>query len=130
MALIRRADGAAGSDELEHGSHLDAALQAASDRAEARVDVVHPLDLLAPVLGHREPVVDRDSLEHQHAVAVEYLADRFDPVSLPLDFDLTRLQRACERAGQSAPGRRHDVVKRGRLRREVVGGHPIVVGHF
>ena len=91
---------------------------------------MHPLNLLAPIMGHREAVVDGDSLEHQHAVAVEYLADRFDAISLPLDFDLTRLQRPCERACESTARCSHHVVERRRLRREVVGGHPIVVGHL
>ena len=91
---------------------------------------MHPLNLLAPILGHRKAVVDGDSLEHQHAVAVEHLADGLNAVSLPLDFDLTRFQRAGKRAGQSAAGCGDHVVQRGRLRREVVGGHPIVVGHL
>jgi hypothetical protein len=94
------------------------------------MESMHVLDLRAPVPGNLQPVADRDPLDHEHAVLVLDLADRLDVVVLVLDLDLTRLQRARERAGQSAAGRGHHVVERRRARREVLGLHPVVVGHL
>jgi hypothetical protein len=107
--------------------HLDAALEAASDRAEAGVEPVDPLDLLAPVLRHRQPVVDADAPDHEHLLLEHHLADRLDLVALPIDIDVTRFQRAGEGAGQSAAGGGHHVVKRGRVRGVLVGTDAVVL---
>jgi hypothetical protein len=61
--------------------------------------------------------MDPDALDHEHAVLVLDVAPRLDPVVALLNVDLTRLQRARERAAQSAGGRRDDVVERGGLGR-------------
>jgi hypothetical protein len=94
------------------------------------VEPVHALDLLAPVGRHGEAVMDGDALDHQDAVAVEHLADGFDLVVVGLDFDVTRLQRACECAGQSPAGRGDDVVERRRVGRIVVRADAVVLGHL
>lgn len=65
--------------------------------------------------------MDSDPLDHKHVVLGLDLADSLDLEPLALDVDLTRFQRAGKRAGQSAAGRRHDVVERGRVRRELLG---------
>jgi hypothetical protein len=79
---------------------------------------VDALDFRSLLLGHRQPVMDSDPLEHEHALPVEHLANRLDLVPLWIDFDLTRLQRACEGAGQSTPGGCDHVVERRGVRRE------------
>jgi hypothetical protein len=58
------------------------------------------------------------------------ISDRLNLVSVGRDFDLTRLQRAGERAGQSPAGGRHDVVERSRVRGVVRRRDPVVLGHF
>lgn len=103
------------SGQLELGAYLDAALEAARDRAEARVEPVHAFDLLTPVLLDSEPVVNGYPPDHEHLVLEHHLADRLDLVALRIDLDVTRLQRAGEGASQSAASGRHDVVERGRM---------------
>jgi hypothetical protein len=56
------------------------------------------------------------------------LADGLDVVAPRIDFDLTRLQRAGKRAGQSAAGCGDYVVERGRVRRVAVGIDAVVLG--
>ena len=115
------------SDQFELGAHLDTALEAAGDRTEARVEPVHALDLLAPVLRNGEPVVNGDAPDHEHRVLEHHLADRLDLVALRIDIDVTRLQRAGEGAGQSAAGGRHHVVERGRVWGVLVGADTVVL---
>jgi hypothetical protein len=74
--------------------------------------------------------LDADPLDHQHAVLDLDLAPALDVVGVPLDFDLTRLQRAGKGARQSADGRGHHVVEGGRLRRSLLGINAVVLGHF
>jgi hypothetical protein len=81
------------------------------------------------VLRYWQPVVNGDPLDHEHAVTVEYLADRLDLVPLRIDFDLTRLQRAGESAGQSAARRGDDIVEHRGVRREPVRIDAVVLGH-
>ncbi len=63
-------------------------------------------------------------------VLVKDIPDRLNLVGVVLDFDLTRLQRAGERAGQSPAGGRHDVVERRRVRREVPWRDAVMLGHL
>jgi hypothetical protein len=84
----------------------------------------------AALVGDIEAVVDGDPLDDEDAVLVLDLADGLHVVARRIDFDLTRLQRAGERAGQSAAGCRHDVVQRGRARRELVGRDAVVLRHL
>jgi hypothetical protein len=109
---------------------LDAAVEAAGHGAGARVPALHALGVRATVLRDGKPVVDGDALEDQDAVAVEHLTGRLDLETLGIDFDLTRFQRAGERAGQSPAGRRDHIVQRGRARREAVRWHAVVLGHL
>jgi hypothetical protein len=92
------------------------------------MEAVYPLGLFAFVLGHGEPIVRCDALQHQHAVAVEDLADRFNVVSLGLNFDLTRLQRARERTGQSTTGGGNHVIEGRRARWEVACPAAVMLG--
>jgi hypothetical protein len=94
------------------------------------MEAVHPLDLLASLLRSAELVANGDSFDHEHVVLQENLAHGFNFEALPLDVDLTRLQRACERAGQSAAGGGHDIVERRRVRMELFGIGPIMLGHL
>jgi hypothetical protein len=64
--------------------------------------------------------VNRDALDHQHLVLGFDLANRFNLVPLTVHCDLTRFQRAGEGAGQSPASRGDDIVKRGRMRRELL----------
>jgi hypothetical protein len=94
------------------------------------MEAVNALGLLPLLLRYWQPVVNGDPLDHEHAVAVAYLADRLDLVPLRIDFDLTRLQRAGESAGQSAARRGDDVVERRGVRRELVRIDSVVLGHL
>jgi hypothetical protein len=94
------------------------------------MEAVDALGLLALVLRYGQPVVNGDPLNHEHAVAGEYLADRLNLVPLRIDFDLTRLQRAGEGAGQSAARRGDHVVERRGARRELIRIDTVVLGHL
>ncbi len=117
-----------GSDQLKLGLDVDGAPDAAGDRAEAGVEVVHAFDLLAAVLRDGEPIADRDAPDHQDLLVKHNLADRLDLKALRIDLDVTRFQRAGEGAGQSAAGGGYDVVKRGRVRRILLGRDAVVLG--
>jgi hypothetical protein len=110
------------SDQLEVG-----ALETARDRTEARVELVHALDLLAPVRRNGEPVVNGDAPDHEHLVLEHHLADRLDFVALRIDIDVTRFQRAGEGAGQSAARGRHHVVHGGRVWRVLAGADTVML---
>jgi len=93
------------------------------------VDAVNALDVLAAVGRYAaQPVAHGDSFDHEHAIAVEDLTLGLDLQRFGLELDSTRLQRARERARQSAAGRGHDVVERRGLRREVAGLDAVVIG--
>jgi hypothetical protein len=117
-------------DELKLGTHIDATLEAAGNRARSRMEAVDTLGLRPLLLRYWQRVVNGDPLNHEHAVTVPYLADRLDLVPLRIDFDLTRLQRAGESAGQSAARRGDDVVERRGVRRELLRIDSVVLGHL
>jgi hypothetical protein len=94
------------------------------------MEAVDALDLLSLLVRYRQPVVNGDSLDHEHAVTIEYLADCLDLVPLGINLDLTRLQRAGESAGESATRRGDDIVERRGVRREPVGVDTVVLGHL
>ena len=94
------------------------------------METVYSLDFRSLVVRHRQRVVDDDPLDYEHAVAVVDLAAGLHLVTVPLHFDLTRLQRAGKGAGQSAAGGGHHVVERGGVRRVVLGAHAVVLGHL
>jgi len=112
------------------GADLDRAGQASGDRAEAGMNVVHSFGVRSSLVGDGEPVVDSDPLDHEHSVVGFDLAGRLDVVALWIDFDLARLQRACERAGQSAAGRRNDVIERRGVWRVLGGIDAVVLGNL
>lgn len=117
-----------GLDQLEFRGDIDCALQAASDWTEAGMEGVHPFGLFAARVIDREAITHADAFDHEHVVLGLDLADRLDLVALSIDFDLTRFQRARERAGQSPASRSDDVVERGRVRRIAVRIHAVVLG--
>ena len=94
------------------------------------MEAVDALGLFSLLLRYWQAVVNGDPLDHEHAVTVEYLADRLHLVPLRIDFDLTRLQRAGESAGQSAARRGDDIVERRGVRREPVRIDTVVLGHL
>lgn len=89
---------------------------------------VHPFGLFPARVIDREAITHADAFDHEHVVLGLDLADRLDLVALRIDFDLTRFQRARERASQSPASRRDDVVERGRVRRIAVRIHAVVLG--
>ena len=107
---------------------VDRAGQAAGHRTETSVKAVNPLDVRAALVGDTEPIVDPDPLDHEDVILGLDLADGFDLILLRIDFDLARLQRAGESAGQSAARGGHDVVERRRVRRILPGLDPVVLG--
>ena len=119
---------AGGLDQLEFRGDVDCAFQAASDWAQAGVERVHPFGLFAARVRDREAIKHTDALDHEHAILGLDLADCVDLVALRIDLDLTRFQRAGERAGESPASRGDDVVERGRVGRIAVGIHAVVLG--
>ena len=117
-------------EQLEVGGDVDRAGEAPGYRAEASVHAVHSLDVGAPVLRDGEAVIDPDPLDHEDAVLGLDLAGGLDLVALGIDVDVTRLQRAGERAGQSPTGRSDDVVERRGVRRIPLRIHSVVLGHL
>ena len=79
---------------------------------------------------YRQPVVDSDPFDHQDAVVGFDLSGGLDFVLLGIDLDLTRLQRAGKRAGQSPTGCCHDVIKRRGVRGVLCRIDAVVLGHF
>jgi hypothetical protein len=112
------------------GADVDRAGEASRHRAEAGMNVVHSLGFGSSFLGDCESIVDSDPLDHEHPVVGLDLPGRLNLVALRIDLDLTRLQRACKRAGQSATGRRNDIVKRRRVRRVLGWIDPVVLGYL
>ncbi len=100
------------SEQLELRGDLDRAGEATRHRTETGVEAVDPLRVCPAVLCDRQPIVDPDSLDDQDAVLGLDLPDRFDLVAPWINFDLTRLQRAGERARQSATGRSDHISRR------------------
>ena len=88
------------------------------------------LGVLTPIGRHRQPVMDGDPLDDEHLVLCLDLPHGLRLEVIGLDFDLTRLQRACERSCQSAAGRSDDIVQRRRVRRELLRRDAVVRGHF
>ena len=117
-------------EQLEVGGDVDRAGEAPGYRAEASVHAVHSLDVGAPVLRDGETVIDPDPLDHEDAVLGLDLAGGLDVVALGIDVDVTRLQRAGERAGQSPRGRSDDVVERCGVRRILVRIDAVVLGYL
>jgi hypothetical protein len=91
------------------------------------VERVHAFGLFSARVRDREAITHTDALDHEHVILGLDLADGLDLVALRIDLDLTRLQRAGERAGQSPASRGHDVVERGRVRRIAIGIHAVVL---
>jgi hypothetical protein len=94
------------------GADVDRAGEASRYGTVAGMNCVHALGVRPAFLGDGESIVDPDPFDHQDAIVGFDLADRLDQVALGIDFDLTRLQRACKRARQSPAGGRDDVVER------------------
>jgi hypothetical protein len=89
-----------------------------------------PVDALclgATLLRDREAIDDPDPLDDQDAVLVLDVSDRLDLVALRIDLDLTRLQRAGERAGQSPTGRGDDIVERRRVGRILLRSNAVML---
>jgi hypothetical protein len=89
---------------------------------------MHPFRLFPALGGDREAVAHVNALDDQHIVLGLDLTDGLYLVALRIDFDLTRLQRAGERARQSPPGSGHDIVQRRGVRRVLLGPDAIVLG--
>lgn len=115
------------SDQLEFGADVDGAGDASRHRAEAGMKPVDALRLGATLLRDREAIDDADPLDDQDAVLVLDVSDRLDLVALRIDLDLTRLQRAGERAGQSPTGRGDDIVERRRVGRILLGSNAVML---
>ena len=77
-----------------------------------------------------ELVDDVDPLDDEDAVLVLDLAPRFGNEFAFACGDVTRLQRASERPGQSTGGSRDDVIQGGRTLGVAPARDPIVVGDF
>ncbi len=110
------------------GADVDRTGEATRDRAETGVKAMHPLGLSPALLRDGQPIVDPDPLDHKNAIFGLDLPDRFDLIALRINLDVTRFQRAGERAGQSPARRSNDIVKRRGMRRILARVHAIVLG--
>jgi hypothetical protein len=115
------------SKQLELRGDLNRASEAARDGTEPGVESVDSLRVSSTVLRDRQPIVDLDPLDDQHTVFGLDLTDGLDFVPTWINSDLTRLQRACERAGQSTACGRDDVVERRCVRRILLWPDAIVL---
>lgn len=77
-----------------------------------------------------ESVDDVDALDDEDAVLVLDLAPRLGVEPALAGRDVTRLQRASKRPGQSAGGGGDDVVERGRALGFAAARDPVVVSDF
>lgn len=84
------------------------------------------LDCLPHLRRYVNAISHCNPLDHEDAVPIEDLTDCLGFVVLRIDFDLTRFQRACEGARQSAAGGRNDVVQGRRVGREPIRVGPVV----
>jgi hypothetical protein len=94
------------------------------------VKSVDALGLVSPFRSDGESIAHVDAFDQQHPVLGLNLPHRLDFVAFRIDFDVTRLQRAGEGAGQSPPCCRHHVVERGRVRWVILRAHAIVLGNL
>lgn len=117
-------------DELKLGGDVDCAPEAARDRAEPSVKRVHPLSFLSAFLRDREPVAHVDPFDDQHAVLRLDLANSLDLITLGIDLDLTRLQRAGEGARQSTASSGHYVVQCRGMGWVLLRPDAVVLGHL
>jgi hypothetical protein len=83
-----------------------------------------------PFLGDCEAIVDPDALDHENAIVGFDLAGGVDLVALGIDFDVTRLQRAGERARESPAGCRDDVIERRGVGRKSRWVDAVVLGNL
>ena len=82
-----------------------------------------------PVLFARfQPQLDMDAPDYQNTIFFFDFADGLAHQPVYGSGDLTRLQRASKGSGESTRGRRHDVIESGRMSREGVRRHFIVLG--
>jgi hypothetical protein len=112
------------------GGDVDRSGEASSYGTEAGVNFVHAFGVGSPFLRDSDAIIDPDPFDHQDAVVGFDLPDRLDLVALRIDVDLTRFQRAGERARQSPPGRRDDVVERRCVRWILRRIDAVMVGYF
>jgi hypothetical protein len=77
---------------------------------------VHALGYFALCAIELKVVADMNALDHEHVVHGTDFSRRLRNETPVTCRNLTRLQRATEGARQSTSSRRHDVVKRGRVR--------------
>jgi len=110
----------------------DCRLDRASNRAPVRMEGHGTIDGLAlpfeQTLLDPQPVADVYPLDHQHAIFLLDLADRFcSEVSLSRRY-LARFQRASECAGESTGGRGDQVIDRRCMRGPSRNLHPVMLG--
>ena len=91
---------------------------------------MHSLGFVSLFRSHAQALAHVNAFDHQHPLLRLDLPGRLDFVAFRIDFDLTRLQRAGKRAGQSPARRRHHIVERGRIRGVILGPDPIVLRHL
>ena len=84
------------------------------------------LDNLALVLPGAQSVVGMDTANHQNFCVQLDFAGHLRAESAVAGINATRFQRAPEGSGQSTAGRRHHVVKSGRVRGERLWGDLVV----
>lgn len=91
---------------------------------------MNTLDLGMAIGSDGKPIDNLDPFDDQHTVLGLDLPDSLDVVACRVNFDLTRLQRAGERAGQSAARRGDHVVERGCMRWILLRPDAVVLGNL
>src|SRR5918995_1030874 len=116
-------------DHRELGPDVDTPANGARDRAPRRMGVVGPFDSRPIGVGrHPQLVTDVDALDDEHLVLDLDLTHSVTPETTASGGDLARLERAPERARQSARGRRHHIVKGRGVRLVTALGGAVVRG--
>jgi hypothetical protein len=92
------------------------------------VHLVNSLHSLAPILSGAQSVVGVDAANYQNFSFQLDFAGHLRAESAVAGINTARFQRAPEGTGQSAPGRRHHVVQRRRVRGECLRRNFVVCG--
>ena len=122
------ADGTLLGGKVQLARDLYATHDGPGDRTALGVHVDHALYGLAILLLGSEVEGLLDPLYHEYLVFRLYLPDRVGVETVLIEGNLTRCQRACEGAQQSATSRRDQVIEGGRVLLLVVGRDTVMLG--
>jgi hypothetical protein len=113
---------------VQPGRNLYAPLERSRHWAEIGMHLVHALGGFPLGRVEHQVIICMDALDHQDLAVSFDLTPGFRNQPAVTGRNFARLQRATERAGQSASGRRDDIVEGGGVRLVHIGIDPIMLG--